>query len=167
MARSRAHGVPLFILAVLALMAVGACSTAAGPATPPAATAPVTVAPTPSPAPPIATPAATIVDGMLVTTSTVDPIVWYGVQCDPTAEAWVVGGTVESDGYAETWTYTATIDPETRAGTYVYEASGEIAGGSLTKKGTGIASVSDADGVTVLTVGDSNVTGTITAGGTT
>ena len=168
MDRFRAHGVPSSLAAVLALtLAVAACS--AGPAPSAVTTAtPPGAAPTPTATPGGAsTPMPTPFDGMLVTTSTVDPITWYGERCDPLDPEWIVTGSTASAGYEELWTYTATIDPETLQGAYLYEAHGEIAGGTITKKGAGSASVLESDGTATLTVDAANVTGTIVAGGTT
>ncbi len=106
-------------------------------------------------------------EGMLVTTSTVDPITWYGERCDPLSPEWLVTGVTEAEGYKETWSYRATIDPATLQGTYEYVANGELAGGSIVKQGSGNASVTEADGTAILKIDEILVTGTITAAGTT
>ena len=170
MARSRAHGVPaLAVTAVLIAVVVGACSPAGPPASTAASTAVVSPLPTelPTSTPGGPLPSASAIAGMLVTTSTVDPITWYGERCDPLDPEWLVTGETAAEGYTETWTYRAEIDPVTHLGTYEYDAKGEIAGGSLTKKGAGTASVLEADGTAILKVDDISVTGVITAGGTT
>jgi hypothetical protein len=170
MARFRTRGVPRSIAAALVLtLALGACSSGAGPSAG-ATSKPTEAPPGPSATPGsggVGSPAPTVFDGMLVTISTVEPIVWYGQRCDPVDPEWLVTGQTASAGYEELWSYTATIDPGTLQGTYVYEAHGEIAGGTITKTGTGGASVLESDGTATLTVDAANVTGTIVAGGTT
>lgn len=105
---------------------------------------------------------------VLVTESLVDPLTWRGVRRDPRDDEWLIQGESNAAGYVETWLYRAVIDPDTKQGTYKYEALGSIASGTLTKNGAGAASVTiQPDGSAILTLGSTNVRGTITAGGTT
>lgn len=112
--------------------------------------------------------AVTKCDCALVTESRVEPMIWHGQRLDPLDDEWLIEGEATAAGYSETWLYRAVIDPTTKQGTYSYEAIGSIAGGTLTKNGTGVASVAmQPDGSAILTLGGTNVRGQITAGGTT
>lgn len=104
----------------------------------------------------------------LVTESKVPPIDWYGERCEDTDSEWLIRGETASAGFNETWMYRAVINAPNLSGIYKYEALGSIASGTLTKNGEGVASIAKLpDGSVVLTLGATNVTGTITASGTT